>query len=179
MPTCLLVTAMLAVVPSWSSQDPKPPAAAAVAAEPKADPRAALAVFVGDWDLAFDNWAADDIVRRSPGIAAGEALEGDSVAHPQVMGLVSISLAGTFGYDGWTSGSARSRADFYNALASGTPSVTTERGDVRQLVGRGGLTLAPGQHRTLYFAIVGGDTRAQFNANVAAATARANVLGFP
>ncbi len=135
--------------------------------------------FVGDWDLAFDNWAADDIVRRSPGLFAGEALEGDSVAHPQVLGLVSISLAGTFGYDGWTSGSARSRADFYNALTSGTPSVTTERGDVRQLVGRGALSLAPGEHRTLYFALVGGDTRAQFNANVAAATARANVLGFP
>jgi hypothetical protein len=135
--------------------------------------------FVGDWDLAFDNWAGDDIVRRSPGLTAGEALEGDSVAYPQVMGLVSIAQTGTFGYDGWTNGSVRTRTDFYNALTSGTPPATAARGDVRQLVGRGALTLAPGQHRTSYFAIVGGDTRAQFNANVAAATARANLLGFP
>jgi hypothetical protein len=136
--------------------------------------------FIGDWDLSFDNFAGDDLVRRSTGISGGEALEPDSISYPQVVGIVSIAQSGTFGYEGWSNGAAATRADFYSFLSRATPSTATVRGDVRQLVGRGGLTLAAGAHQTFYFAIVGGDTRSAFNASVNGATVAANtILGFP
>lgn len=138
-----------------------------------------VAGIVADWDLAFDNQPGDDVARRSVGLTAGEALEPDSVARPQVMGFVSISPAGAFGYEGWTSSTAPTRGDYYTYLSNGTPSSATVRGDIRALTGRGSMSIAPGAHITMYFALVGGDTRAAYNSIVAAAAAQANALGFP
>lgn len=140
---------------------------------------AVAAGYVADWDLHFDNQPGDDVARRSAGTFAGEALEPDSTTYPQVMAFVSISPTGTFGYEGWTGATAPTRADYYSYLSNGTPSAATVRGDIRSLTGRGGVSIAPGAHVTLYFALVGGDTRAAFNSNVAAAIAQANALGYP
>lgn len=138
-----------------------------------------VAGWVADWDLDFDFSPGTDVGRRYSGTGASEALEPDSAAHPQMVGTVSIVSAGAFSYSGWTNGGEPTRAEYYTILASGLPSAATVTGDIRQVVGRAAFSLAAGQHRTLYFAIVGGDNRAQFNANVAAAMARANLLGFP
>jgi uncharacterized protein YjdB len=137
-----------------------------------------VAGFIADWDLNFDFSPINDVARRSPGIPGGEAIEPDTNAHPQVMGLVSIAQVGTFAYAGWTNGTDPTRAGYYSILTS-APSAAVVTGDIRELIGQGAIGLAPGEHRTLYFAIVGGDTRAAFQSGVTVANARANALGYP
>ena len=79
----------------------------------------------------------------------------------------------------WLNGTSVTRADFYNQLGISPPSPLTIRGDVRALVGRGTYSIPPGRQITVYFALVGGDTRAAFLAAVAAAQQAAATLGFP
>lgn len=134
--------------------------------------------FAADWDLDFDFNSTDDVARISATSVALEIQEPDSITHPQVLGLVSIGGAPPSSF-AWLNGTSVTRADFYNQLGISPPSPLTIRGDVRALVGRGTYSIPPRGQITVYFALVGGDTRAAFLANVAAAQQAAATLGFP
>jgi hypothetical protein len=96
-----------------------------------------------------------------------------------MFGLASYARGGTFSYGAWLNGSDPTRASYYLLLAAAPPPLTTLRGDVRHLVGRGPFNLAPGRQVSLYFAILGGDSRAAFTATASGAAARAAELGYP
>lgn len=133
--------------------------------------------FVADWDLLFDFNATSDRVRYDPGQHAQEAVEGDSVSHPQIAGVIPIVTrgAGTLAFKAWLNGADPTSGDGYYAALSGgaDPSTAGQPGDVRGLTGVGGVTLAPAQQLVIYFIVAAADNRTAFEA--AAATARAVV----
>jgi uncharacterized protein YjdB len=134
---------------------------------------------VADWDLHFDVSATDDVIRWDGGLTAGEAVEQDTAAHPQIVAIVPIAASGTQRFRGWLSASdPTDHAGYFGLLSGALVTATQGPGDIRALAGIGPRTLMPGTPTVIYFAIVGGATRAAFNHNLAAARATAAAIGY-
>ena len=134
--------------------------------------------FIMDWDLNFDASALSDILRYN---TAGfdEAVEPDTSAHPEIMAVVPIAVSGTRTHHAWANGSdPAQRGDFYSYLTDTSPGTSLGPTDVRGLSGIGTFAVPAHGHTTVYFAIVGGDNRSDFNAAVAKAQAKAAALGY-
>lgn len=134
--------------------------------------------FAADWDLDYDFTSTDDLATVSIGSPTVEIQEPDSNAHPQLFGITSIG-SGAPAAAIWLNGTSVTNADFYNRLGDTPPSAQITRGELRALVGRGTLSLAPGEQVATYFALIGGDTRTAFMSNLMSAQQAAEGLGFP
>jgi hypothetical protein len=134
--------------------------------------------FDSDWDITFDFNAGNDIVRYNATLGIGEVVEQDTVTHQQIMAIVPVAASGGTSFRGWLNGQDPTHDGFFGFLTGGVVPGFTGPSDVREMMGRGPVSIAAGGHVTVYFAIVGGDNRTAFNANVAAARAAAVVLGF-
>lgn len=148
------------------------------------------AAYLADFDLLFDGNAATDVARYNllyAGAEAGEGLDG----YPQLVGIVPwVPTAVAAQYVGWVSFSPdpakrdpTTPAGWWALLSGGVRPATvgwpsSEGLDIRQLVGFGPVTLAPGESVVMSFALVGGADRATFEANALAAQSRASSLGF-
>jgi len=138
--------------------------------------------FLADWDILLDGSPFTDHVRYDATLGLGEATEFDTLSYPQIFGIVPLGPSGPSSFVGWQGGpdpNPATLAGYFAFLAGGLNlAVPTDPVDIREMMGLGRLTLAPGQRTVAYFAIVGGATRGAFQRNVAAARAKASELGF-
>ena len=136
--------------------------------------------WVGDWDLLFDGNPNTDRVWYDGALELGEVTENDVSAYPAVFGIVPAGPSGGFSFRGWPNGSdPTSAGDYFGLLAGGVHlDVPTWPSDVRELMGLAPVTIPAGGSTVAYYALVGGATRAAFEANVAAARAKAADLGY-
>jgi hypothetical protein len=143
--------------------------------------------YVLDWDVFFSPTFTDEIAQFNPLLQIGEVVERNGALHPQVVGVLPISAAPVH-YAGFRSPGCQQcpppsdpadHAGWFDLLSGGVQSIRIGPGvDVRQLVGIGPSTLGAGESRVYAFALVGGSNRADFEANVQAARAKADGLGF-
>jgi hypothetical protein len=135
--------------------------------------------WVMDWDLYFDAIATNDAVRWDSALGVGEATESDTITYPQILAMVPSAASGAPSFRGWTIGSdPAAGSDFFADLSGGVDSTTIRLADVRDLAGVGPLTIPAGGHVVVYFALVGGDDRAAFQANLTAARTKIAALGY-
>lgn len=135
---------------------------------------------VMDWDLFFTGTLPNNLVGFDPGLGVGEvSSSGDS----HVVGLVPIASSGVVSYRGWggsplpaAGGDPQSKAAYFNWLTGGINDSTPPAGDVRELMGVGGLSIAPGDSVVVYIALAGGSNLADFTNSVAAARRMASAL---
>jgi hypothetical protein len=132
-----------------------------------------------DWDLLFDASPTTDVMRWDSGLTVGEAVEQDTVAHQQIVGVAPAAASGAQEFRGWLSAAdPPNHASYFTILSGGTVTSAQGPGDIRALTGNGPYTLAPGASVVIYFAIVGGGTRTAFTNNLAAARGKVTALGF-
>jgi hypothetical protein len=141
--------------------------------------------YLADPDLYFDGVSpANDVIRfeTGSGFPIGVASEFDTLLHPARFGIVPVAATPLTSFLGFTNGppvpDPATPAGFFAFLTGGI--VTTPQGprDIRQILGFGPVSLAPGQSAVFDFALVGGDNRAAFTANATAARAKAIAHGF-
>ena len=134
---------------------------------------------VTDWDVYFDGTAFRDAVRFDATLSAGEVTESDTLTYPQILALVPIAGAGNATFQGYGNGAdPTTLAGYFALLAGGVNPVVPPPSDIRAVVGIGPLDIPVGQNVLVYLALVGGDDRATFARNLAAARAKAASLGF-
>jgi len=137
--------------------------------------------WVADWDVLFDGDASSDIVRHNDRLGIGEVTESDTLTFPAILGIVPIGPSGIGSFAGYVNvpGQPTVDTDFFALLTGGINlSTPTVPNDVREEMGLAAVTLLPKHSTVAYFAIVGGANRAEWEANVAAARAKAAQLGF-
>jgi hypothetical protein len=141
-----------------------------------------FAGYVLDWDVLFSGGAIDDIAQFNVNLQAGEVVESNA-GFPQIVGIVPIS-ADPLHYAGFVNcgqcptPDPTDHAGYFGLLSGGIQDVVVGPADVRHLVGLGPATLAPGASRVYAFALVAGENRPDFEANVQAARDMAGALGF-
>ena len=129
-----------------------------------------------DFDMLFDG-RATDVAQWNPALQAMEVMEGDSIAHPQMVGLIAAG-APLVAYSVHRNPAHITRDGWFEYLSGQNGSHAKEGPtDVRTLMGMGPIALQSGESRVVWFALVGGDNRAHFQANVAAARARMQATG--
>jgi hypothetical protein len=129
-----------------------------------------------DLDMMFDG-RATDVAQWNPALQAMEVLEADSVAFPRMVGLIAAG-APLVAHSIHRNPAHITRSGWFEYLSGQNGSHAKEGPtDVRTLIGMGPISLQPGQSRVVWFALVGGDNRAHFQANVAAARARIQATG--
>ena len=120
----------------------------------------AYAGFEADVDLSFS-------------FRAAEAVEGTTREFPQVIGIVPIGEAETpLNYAAYVNGQdPPNSAAYFPLLSAGLPEVSVALGpaDIRQVIGFGPFSIPAGGSRVVWFALVGGDDGAAFEANEQAA----------
>lgn len=134
--------------------------------------------FGADWDLLLDGGPTNDVARWNATVPAAEAVEQDSLTRRQIMGVVPIAASGTVSAAGWLNGEDPDHAGYFDALADGVTLTTVGPGDVRAVSGVGPFTIAAGERLVVYFALVDGDSRSEFDLHVGVARGRAMALGF-
>lgn len=135
--------------------------------------------WLNDWDLLFDGGPFSDVLQYDARLGLGEASESDTLDFPAILGVVPVGPSGLGSFAGYLGGTDRlTPADYFGLLSGGINAGTTGPGDIREEIGLAPVTLLPKHSTVVYFAIVGGADRAQWEANVAAARAKANQLGF-
>lgn len=142
--------------------------------------------WLADWDIFYDGSPGTDRVRYDAGLGLGEATEFDTLTYPAILAIVPMGLSGPFSFTGWPNGADphtgndfTTAAAYFPLLAGGVnPAVPQFPTDIREMMGLAPVTLGAGQTTVAYFALVGGANRTAFEANVAAARAKAAALGF-
>ncbi|HKR54740.1 MAG TPA: Ig-like domain-containing protein [Gemmatimonadales bacterium] len=129
-----------------------------------------------DWDLNWDSNPADDNLRWNGASALYEAVETDTITHPQIMGVAPMVLDGGVAVHGWVNGQDPVRGGLFQFLAGPPDTAAVGPNDIRELMGRGPVSIAPGGRYRIVFAMVGGLNRAAYDANLAAAQAAGNAL---
>lgn len=123
---------------------------------------------LADWDLNWDGNAVDDNVRWNSALGIEEAVESDTAAHPQIMGIVPLAATGGVTAHAWTNGQDPVHGGLFAFLTARDTTVVGPN-DIRGLMGRGSVTIPAGGKYVVVFALVGGSNRAAFNANVTSA----------
>jgi hypothetical protein len=138
-----------------------------------------LSGMLADWDILYDGNFMD-LVRYDVGLGLGEITEFDTLTYPGILAFVPVGPSGPFSFAAYRFGTDPvTPADFFAFLSDGiNPTVPAVPRDIREGMGLAPVTIAPGQSTVAYFGIVGGGNRPAFEANVAAARARAAALGF-
>ena len=135
--------------------------------------------WLADWDLLFDGLAFTDLLQYNARLGIGEATESDTLDYPTIVGIVPVGPTGIGSFAGYIGRTdTLTAADYFRLLSGGINTATTGPADIRELMGLGAVTLLPKHSTVAYFAIVGGANRAEWEANVAAARAKAAQLGF-
>ncbi|HKV71627.1 MAG TPA: hypothetical protein VJN62_10285 [Gemmatimonadales bacterium] len=137
--------------------------------------------WVADWDVIFDGDPSTDAVRYNARLGIGEVSESDTLTFPAILGVVPVGPSGIGSFAGYANVGVQPTidADFFGLLTGGINlSTPVDPNDVREEMGLGAVTLLPNHSTVAYFAIVGGANRAEWEANVAAARAKAAQLGF-
>jgi len=131
---------------------------------------------LADWDLNWDSSPTDDNVRWNSSLGIEEAVETDTVTHPQIMAIVPIAATGAVTAHAWTNAPGEPvRGGLFDFLTARDTTLVGPN-DIRGMMGRGPVTIAAGGKYVVVFALVGGSTRSAFNSNVAAAQTAAAAL---
>ena len=129
---------------------------------------------VADWDLGLGfSSPLEDFAYMRPDRTVVEVQKQDSVGFPHVFGMFSQATTGSPTAYVWLNGNNLTKAQFYDRLGN-TGMTDPARGEVRAMVGRSTYSLAPGETIRVYFGLVGGDSRAAFEATLQEA-----LLGLP
>jgi hypothetical protein len=143
-----------------------------------------FAGFVVDPDVLFSESQVDDVAAFNHDLSVAEVAENDQETHPQVIGIVPITSMETgLNYFAWVNGGRPSdpttSAGWFDFLSTSASGVTVSVGpaDVRFLTGVGPFSIPAKATRVVWFALVGGDDRNTFDANVAAARAKVQAGG--
>jgi hypothetical protein len=109
-------------------------------------------------------------------IGAAEVLSADSLTYPMMGGFKLVGVE-TESYRTTFPGPRTTRSAFYDYLANGSDGTDrTPVSDVMQLLGAAPFDIAPGESKSVWFAMAGGMTRAAFENNIARAAALADFL---
>jgi hypothetical protein len=143
-----------------------------------------FAGFVVDPDLLFSENQTDDRAAFNHELSVAEVAENDQETHPQVIGIVPITSMETgLNYFAWRNGGSPSdpttREAWFEFLSLSASGVTVSEGpaDVRFVTGVGPFSIDAEATQVVWFALVGGNNRAAFDANVAAARAKVQAGG--
>lgn len=120
-------------------------------------------MIIGWHDITLDFSSGNEVVRYNSTLGIGEVVEQDTVAHQQIMAIVPVAASGGTSFKGWFNGQDPTHDGFLGFLTGGVVPGFTGPSDVREMMGRGPVSIAAGGHVTVYFAIVGGDNRTAFN----------------
>lgn len=135
--------------------------------------------WLADWDVLFDGSPFDDLVHYNAHLGIGEVSEFDTLTYPAMLGIVPVGPSGVASFEGYRNAADRfTSMDYFGFLSGGINAAATADADIREEMGLGAVDLLPMQSTVAYFALVGGANRADFEANVAAARAKALQLGF-
>jgi hypothetical protein len=119
----------------------------------------------------FDLYSSTNVASFDPATNAMDVIAPDSITNPIVTGVVFVDDAIT-SYRSYTLGGMETRQTIYGYMTGGMagPNRTTP-GDVRQVAAIAPFDLQPGETRTVWIAIVGGENRSAFNQHVEQAKA--------
>lgn len=133
--------------------------------------------FIVDWDLGLD--PANNFLGYSTANATHLAVEADSIAHTERLGVIAFSATGLRSSAGWLNGTdPGTRGGYYTRLAAGNQTGASGPGDVRALAGVPAVTVPAYGRVVVYFALIGGTNAAKFTTSKAAAKALADALGY-
>lgn len=135
--------------------------------------------WLNDWDLLFDGFAFTDVLQYNARLGVGEATESDTLDYPAIVGIVPVGPSGIGSFAGYTGRTdTLTTVGYFGLLSGGINARIAGPADIMEEIGLAPVSLLPKHSTVAYFAIVGGANRAQWEANVAAARAKANQLGF-
>ena len=120
----------------------------------------------------FDLYSSMNVGNFNPVTKVADVVAPDSVANSMVAGIIAIG-DGVTSYRAYTVSAPRPTRQIMHTYMTGgiVGPERTAAADVRQIIGVAPFDLQPGETRTVWFAIVGGENRAAFNLHVEQAKA--------
>ena len=115
-----------------------------------------------------------NIGRFDPETGIASAVSADSANEPVTMGMIALGATTVNYFEALSTGPRMTRAEHFELLASSElePAESVVH-DVRQIIAIEPLTLQPGETKSVGYALVGGETKAEFLRNVALARQKA------